>query len=68
MARLILVVINRGPQHAPRVLGYVTPRIAQYRAEEIAFIHDTRVEEREGDANASVLYVDASKWYQRPHN
>lgn len=68
MKRLILIVINRGPDHLPRVLGFVNPRIAQRRAQEIAFVHDAHVEDKGGDANASVLYVDASNWYQRVHN
>lgn len=63
---LFIVVVNRGPDLPPQRLGYGSPRFAWWKAEQLAFVHGVPRVVESGDANATVLYIDASAWYTRP--
>jgi hypothetical protein len=65
MKAFVLLVINQGPKHPIRTFGYCNVEYALRRATQFAWSHGTEVDIHQGDANAHVLYVDASRWYER---
>jgi len=65
---LYIVVLNRGPALPAKRLGYGSERLAWWKAEELRFIHGVPQVVTASDANATVLYIDASPWYTRAHS
>jgi hypothetical protein len=65
---LYIVVLNRGPDLPPKRLGYSSERLAWWKAEELRFVHGVPQVYTAADSNATVLYIDATPWYTRPHN
>jgi hypothetical protein len=67
---LFIIILDRGPEMLPRRLGYATAKLAWWKAGQLAYVHglpQSAIDAR-GDANATVIYIDASPWYTRAHN